>query len=73
MVEIDIKLPIFNGNGMEDREQHWFLCDAIRTVGQIQDENIKKAQIIMTLQVCALDRYMKFSIVPVGFIPNKLN
>ena len=28
----DIKLPIFNGNGMEDPEQHWFLCDAIWTI-----------------------------------------
>ena len=27
----DIKLPIFNGNGLEDLEQHWFLCKAIWT------------------------------------------
>ena len=25
----DIKLPIFNGNGLEDPEQHWFLCEAV--------------------------------------------
>ena len=25
----DIKFPIFNGNGLEDLEQHWFLCEAV--------------------------------------------
>ena len=25
MVGNDIKLPIFNGNGLEDPEKHWFL------------------------------------------------
>ena len=32
----------------------------------IQDENIKKSQMIMTLGGRAPDWYMKFSIVPVG-------
>ena len=49
MVGDDIKLPIFNGSGLEDLEQHWFLCEAVWTIQQIQDENIKKAQMIMTL------------------------
>ena len=40
---------------------------------QIQDENIKKAQMITTLQDHALDWYMKFSIVPVGVIPKAFN
>ena len=25
----DIKLPIFNGNGLEDPKQHWFLCEVV--------------------------------------------
>ena len=25
----DIKLPIFNGNGLEYPKQHWFLCEAM--------------------------------------------
>ena len=49
MVGADIKLPIFNGNGLEDPEQYWFLCEDVRIVRQIQDENIKKAQMISTL------------------------
>ena len=27
MVEDDMRLPIFNGNGLEDPKQHWFLCE----------------------------------------------
>ena len=73
MAEANIKLPIFNGNGLEDLEQHWFLCEAIWTVQQIQDENIKKAHMITTLRGHALDWYMKCSIVPVGFVLKTLD
>ena len=27
MVGDDMKLPIFNGNGLEYLEKHWFLCE----------------------------------------------
>ena len=70
---IDIKLPIFNGNGLEEQEQHLFMCDAVCTVRQIQDQNIKKAQMITTLWGHALEWYMKFSLVPVGVVPKTLN
>ena len=33
----------------------------------------RKAQMIMTLRGRALDWYMKFSIVPIGFVPTTLN
>ena len=68
MAGADIKLPIFNGNGLEYPDKHCFLCDDVWTVRQIQDENIKKAQMITTLRGHALDWYMKFSIVPVGVV-----
>ena len=32
MVRNDIKLPIFNENGLEDPEKHWFLCEVVWTV-----------------------------------------
>ena len=35
MTRTDIKLPIFNGNGLEDPEQHWFLCEVVCTVQHI--------------------------------------
>ena len=73
MVGDDIKLPIFNGNGLEDREQHWFLCEVVWTVRQIHDENIKKAQMITTLRGRTLHWYMKLSIVSVGVVPKTLN
>ena len=50
MAENDIKLPIFNGNVLEDLEQHWFLCESMWTMRQVQDESIKKAQMITTLR-----------------------
>ena len=30
MVGDDMNLPIFNGNGLEDLEQHFFLCESIQ-------------------------------------------
>ena len=62
----DIKLLIFNGNGVEYPEQHWFLCESMWTIRQIQDEAIKKAQMITTIRGNALGWYMKFSVVPIG-------
>ena len=35
----DMKLPTFKGTWVEDPEQHWFLCEAIWTIKQIQDDN----------------------------------
>ena len=51
----DIKLPIFNGNGLEDPEQHWFLCEVVWTVRQVQYEAIKKSQMITTFRGRALE------------------
>ena len=62
MARADIKLPIFNGNGLEDPKKHWFLCEVVWTMRQIQDENIKKAQMITTLRGRTFEWYMKFSI-----------
>ena len=49
MVGIDIKLPIFNGNGLEDPEKHWFLCESIWIVRQIQAEDIKREEMVTTM------------------------
>ena len=42
----DITLPIFTGNGLEDPEQHLFLCEFLCAVQQVQYESIKKSQLI---------------------------
>ena len=51
----DIKLPIFNGNGLKDLEQHWFLCEVVWIVRQVQYEAIKRDQMITTLICHVLD------------------
>ena len=67
MAGTDIKLSIFNLNGLEDPEKHWFLYEDIWTVQHVQDEDIKKAHMVTNLRGHVLDWYMKFSIVLVGF------
>ena len=32
MSKSDIKFPIFNGNGLKDPDQHWFLCEVMWTM-----------------------------------------
>ena len=41
----EIKLLIFNGNGTDDLEQYWFLCEAIWTTRQTIDDDVKKIQL----------------------------
>ena len=60
----DIKLEIFNGNGLEDPEQHWSLYEVVWIVQKVQDEAIKKYHMIMTLKGHVLNWYMKFSVFP---------
>ena len=55
-----MNLPIFNGNGLEDNEQHWFLCKDVWTVRQVKDDIVKRAQMIKNFRGRALDWYMKF-------------
>ena len=62
----DIWLPTFNGNGAEDPEQHWFICEVIWMVRLVENADLKKAQIITTLRDRALDWFMKFCVVPPG-------
>ena len=39
----DIKLPIFRGTGAEDPNQHFFLCEAVWSIKQVQDDDTKRA------------------------------
>ena len=66
MATTDVGLPTFNGNGMEDPEQHWFLCDAVWMVHLVHGADVNKAQMITTLRGCALDWFMKFCAAPAG-------
>ena len=55
MVGDEMKLPIFNGNGIDDLEQYWFLCEAIWTARQTIDDDVKKSQLATTLRVRVLE------------------
>ena len=39
----EIKLPIFKGFGLEDLDQHWFLCKAVWSIKKVTDNDIKMA------------------------------
>ena len=66
MTDDEVKLHLFHGNGTEDPEQYWFLCEAVWTVRQTVDDDVKKGQLATTLQGHALDWFVKFVQVPMG-------
>ena len=66
MATTDVWLPTFNGNGMEDPEQHWFLCEAVWMVCLVHGTDVKKVQMITTLRGRTLDWFMKFCAAPIG-------
>ena len=57
----DIKLPIFWGTGTKDPNQHFFLCEAIWSIKQVQDDDTKRGQLATTFRDRALTWFMKFS------------
>jgi hypothetical protein len=54
-----MRLPIFRGDGSEDPNQHWFLCEAVRNIKNITDEAIKRNKFSTTLRDQTLSWYMK--------------
>ena len=59
----DMKLPTFRGTGAEDPEEHWFLCEVVWTIKQIQHDNTKLVQLATTLKERDLTWYMKYTSV----------
>ena len=49
MVGKDIRLPRFNGNGIDDPEQHGFLCEVVWTGRLVNNDDIRKVKMITTL------------------------
>jgi hypothetical protein len=56
----EMRLPIFRGDGFEDPNQHWFLCEAIWSIKKVNDKVVKRAWFSITLRDHALSWYMKF-------------
>jgi hypothetical protein len=57
----DIRLPVFRGTGLEDPEQHWFVCEAVWNIKQVTDDTIKIAQLTATFRDRALTWFMKYN------------
>jgi hypothetical protein len=55
----EMRLPIFRGDGSEDPDQHWFLCEAIWNIKNVTDEAVKRTQFSTILRDRALSWYMK--------------
>jgi hypothetical protein len=55
----EMRLPIFRGDGSEDPDQHWFLCEAVWNIKNVTDEAVKRTQFSTTLRDHALSWYMK--------------
>jgi hypothetical protein len=58
-MEDEMRLPIFRGDGSEDPNQHWFLCEVVWNIKIIIGEAIKRTQFNTTLRDYALSWYMK--------------
>jgi hypothetical protein len=37
----EMRLPTFRGDGSEDPEQHWFLCEVVWSINNITDKAFK--------------------------------
>jgi hypothetical protein len=55
-----MRIPTFRGDGSEDPDQHWFLCEVVWSIKNVTDEAIKRDQFSTTLRDRALSLYMKF-------------
>jgi hypothetical protein len=67
----EMRLPTFRGDGSEDPDQHWFLCEVVWSIKNVIDEVVKRAQFSTTLRDRALSWYMKF--IQGVVQPNPLN
>jgi hypothetical protein len=46
----EMRLPIFRGDGFEDPDQHWFLCEVVWNIKNVTDEAVKRTQFSTTLR-----------------------
>ena len=67
----EMRLPIFRGDGYEDLDHHWFLCEAIWNIKNITDEDVKRNPFSTTPRDHELSWYM--NLVQGLLQPNPLN
>jgi hypothetical protein len=49
-----MRLPTFRGDGSEDHDQHWFLCEVVWSIKNVTDKDVKRAKFSITLRDRAL-------------------
>jgi hypothetical protein len=42
-MEDEMRLPIFRGDGSEDSNKHWFMCESMCNINNFTDEAVKRA------------------------------
>jgi hypothetical protein len=58
-VDIVLRIPFFHGEGSKDLE-HFFFCEAIWTVKNVQDDDENITKLEKSLRECELLWYMKY-------------
>lgn len=56
-----VKMDVFKVQGLEDPNLFWLLVEAMWKTKQINDNYMKKAQLVTTLQDIALPCYIKYN------------
>jgi hypothetical protein len=57
-MEDEMRLPIFRGDGSEDPDQHWFLCESVWNIKIVTNKAVKRTYFSTTLRDRALSWYM---------------
>jgi hypothetical protein len=58
-MEDEMRLPIFRGDGSEDPDQLWFLCEDVWNIKNVTKEAVKSTYFSTTQRDRALSWYMK--------------
>jgi hypothetical protein len=56
----EMSLSTFRRDGSEDPDQHWFLCEAVWSIKNVTDEDVKRSHFSTTLRDHTLSWYIKF-------------
>jgi hypothetical protein len=43
----EMRLPIFRGDGYEDLDQHWFLCESVWNIKNIMTKRLKETSLAL--------------------------
>jgi len=56
-----VKMPVFRGQGSKEPNQFWFVAEDVWKAQQVNDDDMKKAQLVTVLQDEDLTWYIRYS------------